>query len=457
MNTQDNSTLRRRFENRLPGRELVTIIDAALPVTPVNVEILGQERKDLPLTEEFLLRLLDAGVNDLDEMSEFLGISRDLIEDAAVEQHSAGNVSYRSETQKLALTIRGRSVALEHMAIRPVEVSLPLAFDRLLWQATDYPRNALMFRNEALDEGLLLLPADRSARVVLADVPVRAINDILRTRSTEVLAVRKVVSQIPKYLPVKLLVFADAPREEVQTVVCIDGDLSPAHDAVLAQMGGAEMLDIHLTTERVAPEVDPHVLELIATAQASDQVPTANPPTEGLEPEPATPLASPVDHADLVERIPMYEHADVLQGALRTSQRRLLILSPWVQGSVVNTTFLGLLESRLRAKVKVHIAFGYSGPKGQENDERALQKLRNMCARYPDHFSLVRLRNSHAKVLIADNAMVTTSFNWLSFKGSRDMDFRIEEGLRVKIPSVVDESYDYYLKLLKDEAVSDPA
>lgn len=52
--------------------------------------------------------------------------------------------------------------------------------------------------------------------------------------------------------------------------------------------------------------------------------------------------------------------------------------------------------------------------------------------------------------------MVTTSFNWLSFKGSRDMDFRIEEGIRVRIPEVVAESYTHYLGLFTQEASDDP-
>lgn len=462
MTPQENSTLRRRFAGARPGRELVTIVDAALPVTNMHVDVLGQERKDLPLAEEFVLRLLDAGINDLDEMTGMLGLDRDLIEIAITEQYSAGNLLYRGTPRTLALTPRGAAAVLDAKAIQPVEVPLPLTFDRLIWAATDYPHTQLMDRRDAEQDDLVMLPAKQNARPDLADVPVERINELLKVRAEdsriEVLSVRKVRLKRPKYLPVKLLVFADASREDIDIAVCIDGDLSARHDEALAQRGGAAELGIHLSDEKVEPEVDVQVLEILATHQAAELVTNA-PPSEPATSPPA--ISAPVEQVAAagspaasppVDRIAMYEHADLLNEALRTSKNRLLILSPWIQGNVVNTNFLSLLEGRLRAKVRVHVAYGYAGPKGQSNDENAVRKLENLEKRFPEQFSLVRLRNSHAKVLISDGTLVTTSFNWLSFKGSREREFRIEEGLRVRIPEVVDDSYLAYLQLIDDEA-----
>ena len=63
------------------------------------------------------------------------------------------------------------------------------------------------------------------------------------------------------------------------------------------------------------------------------------------------------------------------------------------------------------------IAYGY-----EENDTKtdaaAVRELTNLAARYPDRLSFTRRKSTHAKVLFYDDVWVTTSFNWLSFKGN---------------------------------------
>lgn len=463
MTLHDNSTLARRFAASRPGRELVTIVDAALPVTTIDVDVLGQERKDLPLTEEFVLRLLDVGISEIDEMAGVLGLDRELVEMAITEQYSSGNVLYRGSTRTLALTPRGQGAVLDAKAIQPVEVPLPMTFDRLIWTATDYPRNRLIDRHDAEQDDLVMLPAAKSARPGLSDVSVERINELLKVRAEdsriEVLTVRKVRPKRPMYLPVKLIVFADATREDVEVAVCIDGDLSPAHDAAIGQRGGASALGITLLDEKAEPPIDLPLREILETYQTQEPVAQSlghQPHAGQTTPEEPVEEVESREGASLVDRIEMYEHADLLDEALRTARTRLLILSPWIQGSVVNTHFLSLLENRLRSKVTVHIAYGYAGPKGQSDDEDAIRRLVNLETRFAGRFSLVRLRNSHAKVLIFDQVLVTTSFNWLSFRGSRTREYRIEEGLRVRIPAVVNESYEAYLTLIHAEAAEGP-
>lgn len=460
MTPQENSTLRRRFASARPGRELITIIEAALPVSTVHVDVLGQERKDIPLAEEFVIRLLDAGIEEVDDMAGFLGLDRDQVETAVAEQYSAGNILFKGTPRRLALTPRGSAAVLDAKAIQPVDVSLPLTFDRLTWQATDYPLNQLLDRREAEEEGLVMLPAQQSARPSVADIPVARLNELLKVRAeesrVEVLAVRKVRLKRPKYLPIKLLVFADAARDDIDIAVCIDGDLAPAHDDAIAQRGGAAALGISVSPDEVEPAIDDNVIQILETHQLAAQIAAA--PVGDLQQVDEREQVAPEQVESprpAIDRPTMYEHADILDEALRTTQRRLLILSPWIQGSVVNTNFLSLLEGRLRAKVRVHIAYGYSGPKGQSDDENAIRRLHNLEKRFPEQLSVVRLRNTHAKILISDDTLVTTSFNWLSFKGSRTREFRVELGLRVRDQAVADEAYADYLQLIVDQSADD--
>ncbi|MBD0394663.1 MAG: hypothetical protein ICV52_12615, partial [Microcoleus sp. C1-bin4] len=61
------------------------------------------------------------------------------------------------------------------------------------------------------------------------------------------------------------------------------------------------------------------------------------------------------------------------------------------------------------------------------------------------------LGDTHAKILISDvKFAVTTSFNWLSFKGDRDRTFRDERGTLVSDPQKIDELFDSYRSRFKD-------
>ncbi|MGE2834682.1 hypothetical protein [Mycobacterium sp. SMC-4] len=62
----------------------------------------------------------------------------------------------------------------------------------------------------------------------------------------------------------------------------------------------------------------------------------------------------------------------------------------------------------------------------------------------------MRLKNTHAKILIYDGIWINTSFNWLSFRGDRT--FRMEEGTLVQIPSEVDKAFAQYVGVLETDA-----
>ncbi len=75
----DVELIRRRFGDDRPGLQLIGIEEAAIPVTIVQADVLAQERKPLPILEEFVVRLVAAGIGATDE----IGLR------AAVEPHPA--------------------------------------------------------------------------------------------------------------------------------------------------------------------------------------------------------------------------------------------------------------------------------------------------------------------------------------------------------------------------------
>jgi hypothetical protein len=107
------------------------------------------------------------------------------------------------------------------------------------------------------------------------------------------------------------------------------------------------------------------------------------------------------------------------------------------------------VEQRLRVGTQVTVAHGY-GADDNGSDDFALRRLTNLAARY-EKFDFVRLKNTHAKILIFDDHWVSTSFNWLSFRGDPERTYRMEEGTLVSIPSRVGQEYERYLGMIREQ------
>lgn len=449
--------IKRRFGDLRPGLQLLGVVDAAVPVTIVRVDVLAQERKDLPLLEEFILRFVHSGVANIDELAGLLGLQRDQVITAAAELISKDNL-IQKQNGALSLTELGKEAARDLASVQPVLSQLSVQFDRVLWSIQDYPRSSLIKKRDAQDEGRELLPAKKRSRISLVDLPVERFNELVdsrsdRTRGVEVLRVRKIAAQAQHlFMPAELLVYGDPVSGQVELGLCIDGDLRPEHGLEFAASNAVEKIGISVAKPEPRPTLEP---ELEEQRVSSEQVELMKTATSGTGQPAADVGTPPVPVAELLVRsVDVFEHPELLERALNQAAARLLIISPWVKGAVVNTNFIAALERRLRAGVKVHIGHGI-GSDDSGSDEFALRKLHNLANRFKSNFELVRLENTHAKILIFDDVWINTSFNWLSFRGDPNRTFRMEEGTLVQIPEQVDKAFQHYVEVL-DRRGADP-
>jgi hypothetical protein len=439
----------RRYGSERPGMQLIDIEEAAIPVTVVQADVLAQERKQLAILDEFVVRFVAGGVESAEDIATLLGLTDDQVLEAAATQVSENNVRRREASGRLTLTPQGLEVARDLAATQPVLKRLPVAFDRLLWRIVDYPKANMLTKKEAQERGLRLLPAAQNSRIGLTDVTPESFNALLRVRDgrekrVEILQVRKVLPNTHRYLPVQLLVYGDAERGELQLAVCIDGVLEVDLGLALDKIKAVERLGLSIAPPAERPRIDDDLerrrVDIDEGVEVSDEEVADNSAAAVA----VHPLASVP-----VRSVSVFEHAALLSEALSTAKRRLMIISPWVRSAVVTTDFLAVLERRLRANVHVTIAHGY-GEDESGSDAEALRRLQNLANRFKQQFTLVRVKNTHAKILIFDDRWITTSFNWLSFRGDPNRTYRMEEGIMVQIPSKVDRAYEDYTKLIAD-------
>jgi hypothetical protein len=454
MSLTSAEVLRRRFGDNRPGLQLISVVDAALPVTMLRVDVLAQERKPLPLLEEFILRFVHAGVCEIDEIAALLGLQRDQVVNTVADQISSSNLT-KSSSGQLGLTALGLEAAREAAAVQPVLTQLNVPFDRLVWNAQNYTRSKLIKKREAQEAGLEILPAKKSARVDLNDLAVERFNELVesrddRTRKVEVLRIRKIASQnLYLYMPAQLLVYGDPDSGEVELGLCVDGDLQPAHGLELAAADAVATLGISVARPEPRPTLAPD-LEVQRVAGDQVEILRATGDREARSEDGDSKIPRRMEDI-AVRSVDVHEHPQLLAKAISSAKRRLLIIAPWVRGAVVNTDFLAALERRLRAGVEVHVGHGY-GPDDSGSDDFALRKLNNLADRF-ENLRIVRLQNTHAKILIFDDQWITTSFNWLSFRGDPNRTYRMEEGTLVQIKSEVDKAFARYVDILDADGV----
>lgn len=425
-----DTLLARRFAGERPGFDLLGIEHVAVPVTVVGVEVLAQERKALPLLDEFVLRAVKSSVVIPDEIAALLGVDSALVKTTAADLLRDGSLNYGQAPGSLALTFRGRRTAEEFESIKPVQREIRVTFDRLTWSVADYRPYHLISKKDARALGMTLLPAQRTTRVKSVDLNAAALNFLLRSpgrskESFEVLDVLEVSPSMYRYMPARLLLFSDQARGEVQAAVTVDGDLSAAHEVALAALGGPKMLNVEADVPADRPLLPQH-LEVRRAPSAGVR---ANAQSE-----------TPQQNVD-VRGVDQFEHHQLLLLALETARDRLLIISDSITRSVVDREFIGRLKNRLRRRVQVHFVL----PKeclADLDESDLLNDLKREQRLFSGRFHLHAAESELPNTLIFDGNWVASQFPWLSFRGRRHRAYRAYEGSLVTVVADVDKIYE---------------
>ena len=129
----------------------------------------------------------------------------------------------------------------------------------------------------------------------------------------------------------------------------------------------------------------------------------------------------------------------------------------------MNDVFVSDLEDRIKKGVRVDIVYGYKNQLVRNSDEyrgshkHALQKLYTLMKKYPQKMEIHELDDTHAKIMLFDDVVIKTSFNWLSFKGDPKRTYRFESGTYIEDPSHADDVYTQIVARLPDMKIADGA
>lgn len=440
--------------NARPGYELVDYAPVGLPFWRAQARVIALVRKPMQTIDEFVLRAVAAGVTVPDDIAGLLGIDDVVLDVLALDLVDRGYLRLDaggSETEtQFALRELGESTLSQLAEFGPEEKVIWVNFDGLLRRPVGYMGEWYEPR-DMREAGLREIPAvparGPNAEELRADLP--QINRLLgqtlgyREKLEDVLAIKLVERRFRVYRPAVALVYRSIADGDIQVALALDGEASTPHERAFAAADLAKKFGVGRNGIPVSNELLASDQPALVTRAARSKLAGGRP---GHEPK------SVAKSDAAVRAVQTYEHPQHLRQGLREATKRLLIVSPWMKDRVVGRQFLTDLEEALDRGVDVFIGWGFekADKTDRDADKRALERLQRLAREYA-HLRLKRIGGTHAKVLVCDERLIITSFNWLSFLGDPKRSFRDERGLLVDDPATVEGEFERYRALIADE------
>lgn len=432
------------------GYRIVDFEEVGLPLYRIRAIVLTLETKAFSAIEEFVLRSVEADLTDPQEIAAFLGLNVSVVEatassllrEDAVRVHSDGTLSL---TEKSKGVLRGEKLKV------PREQAIIFWFDGLTRQPINPPPSLEpRFLKERGIREIRPFPPNRPNA---DEVDAKQLQRVLlegrskKEQAPDILQVQSIEKAYMYFVPATALIYRSDTKSEIQVAFAIDGRLAKDHEAAFASSDGPQRTGIASSILKATPEKDQSGLRLpigplrgplTAAIQRREDA------AEKFRAKFATPNSDANDASSPgVEMVSVYEHPDLLRDALQNCRERLIIISPWITPAVVDKAFLESLRKLLRSGVKVYIGYGLGDDRSFEKLESELTQL----AASSRNFTFSRLGDTHAKILIKDKEyLVTTSFNWLSFRGDPKRPFREEWGMKVSIAQQVEIAADKFVR-----------
>jgi hypothetical protein len=447
----DTALVAERHATAKPGFRLLECEPAALPFFSLTVPAIVQQRKQVPPVDEFVMRGVARGIVSPEAICDFLGLEEGVVARALARLWQADLVDFPaiSGSRELRLTNAGIRTLEELIEVSPQEQDVWFTFDRLRWRpATVHPAELLQPR-DVRDLGMTAIRPKKLARPDVEDLPLALVDRALKAcmrgalGDAELLVVKRVDRAEQKYLPCHLLVYEALDSSDHAFEIAVDGRIDHEVASAIDGLGGAshiglqfdapassDLSEVAAVREAVSKSDEPVAsLEEVEAIRRESAPPDAPEAEASQSRNPLTGRAAAID-AIVARNIDTFEHRPYLVEALTTSRRRLLITSPWVRNAVVNKEMLDHLWSLARRGVQIHIGYGIT-PDAKDCDPAALDRLAKLHDRF-ENVIVGCLGDTHAKILIWDDAQIITSFNWLSFRGDQDRTYRQETGVLLK-------------------------
>ena len=435
----------------LPGLELVDVRRIGLPVFIAHLDVLTEERKEVHLVSEYVLRLISAGVTSATEVEALLGISPFAVKASLADLIRAGMID--GDESSLSLTADGRMLLAGQGTTVCQESVWYVPIDGILGVPFAWPRHRLMTGAELRDFGHGWELGPFGERPKLDDLSVAAvISTVSELRPGQIVerlvSIRSLRRATLKFVPAVLL--GHEGRSGPQVSFLIDGRLHQRHGEVFAERGGLKRPSFSKLGRR-APEQSQARAVARRRLTRSDSTRTGR-TLEGR-------LSLPGRRGDAGEvRVPaVFELDGLLERSISSAKTALTVTSQGISVGFVRG-LLPLVEKRVSDGLRVRI--GLPAKVIEEAHKSAsvsklVQEIRLMEARF-DNLQVFVVPDDLPCHLVVDNTFLCVGdYEWLSDEGSAERELRYKWALLTDVPELVMRESDWLASKLRRARVAE--
>lgn len=466
-----------RHHRRRPGFHLVDYEEVALPVYSLSLRVITLAHKKVPPIEEFVLRSVAAGMSGQDDVVAFLGLQPSVVRAALVSLAQTESLALAglpgSRAQTLLMTQKGRAVLDDSEVIVPEERSITLHFDGLLRKVELLGWTELLQPKEIRDRGLVEIPSFPARKPIVSDLKLPEVEQLIRSTGSvgdqrkDLLAIRGIERATRLFREAVALIYVADYGSEVQVSFAMDGKLFENHERAFALAGGLKKMglstgDLFAQDVQQWDDLDPGLLnsmgkeDRVETLQ--DEIAKADTTVQQSirdldkcdSVQEKIALSARLDQARLilvdkqrelerfrVRELCCYDCSPLLDDALASAKKRLVIVSPNVTAKVLNREILKRFQELLTSGVMIFITIGDPSAQRTMRDQAAVQNLFDL-ARANTRMFIVRDPHMRRSVLGVDDIFVAlAAFDWLGHTGDLHRQFARRQGVVIRDPEKV--------------------
>lgn len=499
----DIEELAAKHSNDFPGFRLVDLYEAAFPSYKLQLQVLMQVQRPIPVLDEFVLKVVDAGQTTIPEIAGLLGLTELSVVRLGIDNLQRRGYITLTVPQapphvsdiRIAVTPKGHTALNDLRLTEPEPGNFGVCQDALTgkYSLERFLRQPSEIKEFGYHEIPTFTPTPKLENLDFLAIK-RLVKDDQRnlpakSERRELIEILDLEKSWTAYRIMRVLQFVRPTDGTIQVEVFDGIERSSAHEAILLQMESEEYRyrPLRAVTQGDVPPSDPAEIDTIirpevvnAAKRKAEEAPKleqeiqekrsaieteksklgsklvtdrqeANHTINDLNKEIArleTRLQQMEAEAGSTEVLQMHEHRPKLFEALRIAQRQVIIVSPWMNPQSVDYELRQEIGKTLQRGVNVQIGHGFGN--ADRHEEKTLKNLEKIAQEKKGQLELFRLGDVHSKVLICDDKfMVLTSFNWLSFAGDPTRGTRVEDGMLTRDKKAIAQKTQEWLERFK--------
>ncbi|AYJ77765.1 phospholipase D-like domain-containing protein [Aliarcobacter cryaerophilus] len=387
--------------------ELYDIQEFYYPYFKITCNCIFREKTQLSIVEEIFLNAIKEGIDDLKKLEQFLSIDKEVFEELAARLHidnlfiempilmlTEEGIKTLNENSSLTITEDDKYLILDGILGIPVSIDIKDEREKNINNTNNLKVQIPYPKTESLDKNI----NNKALQTILfetfknsnkKDKEIYEIKEILETYQFH----KKYIALFFKNdnNPKKILILNDGcPNDELTNLI------------TKFEQEGNNLFDFSKESKKEQEELY-NVKNIYEYAE--------------------------IDKLSNGTQLSTYQHPKFFDYALKYSKKEIILVSPWIKWEVISSKKI-YIENALKRNVKIILHYGMCSKDKDDIDDKSNDFFKKLKKKYKD-LLIININNisDHSKILICDRDwMITTSFNWTSFKGDISKQERKERG-----------------------------